>query len=53
MSWEKKFEYDVWYVNNQTFLLDVKIFFMTIKKVFIKEGISQEGQVTAESFKGN
>lgn len=53
VSWEKKFEYDVWYVNNQTFLLDVKIFFMTIKKVFIKEGISQEGQVTAESFKGN
>ncbi|WP_313114913.1 sugar transferase [Aequorivita sediminis] len=53
VSWEKKFEYDVWYVNNQTFLLDVKIFIMTIKKVFIKEGISQEGQVTAESFKGN
>ncbi|MCG2431685.1 sugar transferase [Aequorivita xiaoshiensis] len=53
VSWKKKFEYDVWYVNNQTFLLDVKIFFMTIKKVFIKEGISQEGQVTAESFKGN
>ncbi|WP_139855626.1 sugar transferase [Aequorivita sinensis] len=53
VSWEKKFEYDVWYVNNQTFFLDVKIFFMTIKKVFIKEGISQEGQVTAESFKGN
>ncbi|MBB6681559.1 sugar transferase [Aequorivita sp. 609] len=53
VSWEKKFEYDVWYVNNQTFLLDLKIFIMTIKKVFIKEGISQEGQVTAESFKGN
>ncbi|WP_271393590.1 sugar transferase [Aequorivita sinensis] len=53
VSWKKKFEYDVWYVNNQTFLLDIKIFFMTIKKVFIKEGISQEGQVTAESFKGN
>ncbi len=53
LSWEKKFEYDVWYVKNQSFLLDLKIIIMTIKKVFKKEGIAQEGQVTAEVFKGN
>lgn len=53
LSWEKKFEYDVWYVKNQSFLLDLKIIIMTIKKVFKKEGIAQEGQVTAEAFKGN
>jgi lipopolysaccharide/colanic/teichoic acid biosynthesis glycosyltransferase len=53
LSWEKKFEYDVWYVNNQSFLLDLKIFLMTIKKVFINEGINQDGQATTETFKGN
>jgi lipopolysaccharide/colanic/teichoic acid biosynthesis glycosyltransferase len=53
ISWEQKFEYDVWYVNNVSFILDIKIFFLTIKKVFIKEGISAEGQVTVEVFKGN
>ena len=53
ISWQQKFEYDVWYVNNISFLLDIKIIFLTIKKVFISEGISQEGQTTAEKFKGN
>lgn len=53
ISWTQKFEYDVWYVDNLSFVLDVKIFFLTIKKVFIREGISQEGQVTMEPFKGN
>lgn len=53
ISWEKKFEYDVWYVDNISFLLDIKILLLTIKKVFIREGISQEGQATAEEFKGN
>lgn len=53
ISWEKKFEYDVWYVDHISFLLDLKILFLTIKKVFIREGISQEGQATAEEFKGN
>jgi lipopolysaccharide/colanic/teichoic acid biosynthesis glycosyltransferase len=53
ISWQKKFEYDVWYVNNVSFFLDVKILFLTIKKVFVREGISQEGQATMEVFKGN
>lgn len=53
ISWEQKFEYDVWYVAHQSFILDVKILFKTVKKVFVSEGISQEGQVTAEAFKGN
>ncbi|NLN33545.1 MAG: sugar transferase [Flavobacteriaceae bacterium] len=53
ISWEKKFEFDVWYVENLSFLLDVKIIFQTLKKVFIREGISQEGQATMEVFKGN
>ena len=53
ISWEKKFELDVWYVDHITFLLDVKIFFLTIKKVIVKEGISAEGVATMEPFKGN
>ncbi|WP_409151820.1 sugar transferase [Sphingobacterium sp. BS-2] len=53
ISWEQKFEYDVWYVNNVSFCIDIKIFFLTIKKVFVREGISAEGQATIEAFKGN
>ena len=53
ISWSKKFELDVWYVDNISLILDVKIFFLTIKKVFVREGISQEGQVTMEAFNGN
>lgn len=53
ISWEQKFKYDVWYVDHQSFLLDLKILFMTVKKVFVSEGISQEGHVTSEEFKGN
>jgi undecaprenyl phosphate N,N'-diacetylbacillosamine 1-phosphate transferase len=53
ISWEQKFEYDVWYVNNISFVLDVKIFFLTLKKVFVREGINMSGQVTTEVFKGN
>lgn len=53
ISWDKKFEYDVWYVQHICFKLDVKIFFLTIKKVFIREGINMQGQVTTEAFKGN
>jgi lipopolysaccharide/colanic/teichoic acid biosynthesis glycosyltransferase len=52
ISWEQKFEYDVWYVDNLSYLLDVKIFFLTIKKVFISEGISQHGEATMSYFKG-
>ena len=53
ISWEQKFEYDVWYVENCTFLLDVKILLLTVKKVFKREGISQEGSATTDNFKGN
>ena len=53
ISWEQKFEYDVEYVENCSFLLDMKIIFMTIKKIFIREGISQEGNVTMKEFRGS
>ena len=53
ISWEQKFEYDVWYVDNQSFLFDMKILLFTVKKVFVSEGISQEGQATMEKFKGS
>ncbi|SHK63729.1 sugar transferase [Chryseobacterium polytrichastri] len=53
ISWKRKFELDVWYVEHISFLLDVKIFFLTLKKVFVREGISQEGQATMEVFNGN
>lgn len=52
ISWEEKFKYDVEYVDNVSFLLDMKIIFLTMKKVFIKEGISQEGNATMEKFRG-
>ena len=53
ISWEKKFECDVWYVENISFIVDMKILWMTLKKVFICEGINQHGQATAEKFNGN
>ena len=53
ISWNKKFELDVWYMNNINFLLDFKIIFMTIKKIFVSEGINQNGQATVESFNGS
>lgn len=53
ISWKQKFEYDVWYVDNCNFLLDLRILLLTVKKVFVSEGISQEGHVTTEVFKGN
>lgn len=53
ISWTKKFELDVWYVDHCSFWLDVKIIFLTIKKVFVREGISQEGQATMEFLTGN
>ena len=53
ISWDKKFELDVWYVQHISFTLDVKILFLTIKKVFVSEGINMQGQVTTEAFKGN
>lgn len=53
ISWEEKFNLDVWYVDHVSFILDLKIIFLTIKKVFIKEGISADGHVTIEPFQGN
>lgn len=52
ISWEEKFKLDVWYVDNQSVWLDMKILWLTFVKVFKREGISQEGQATAEKFKG-
>jgi len=53
ISWEQKFKLDVWYVENQSFLLDMKILLLTVKKVFVREGISADGHVTIEPFKGS
>jgi undecaprenyl phosphate N,N'-diacetylbacillosamine 1-phosphate transferase len=53
VSWQKKFEYDVWYVDHISFLLDIKIIFMTIFKVFKGEGISADNEVTVKYFEGN
>lgn len=53
ISWEDKFKLDVWYVNNQSLLLDFKILLLTIRKVFVREGIASDGHVTIEKFKGS
>lgn len=53
ISWTKKFELDVWYVDHCSFLLDLKIILLTIKKVFVREGISSETSATMEYFTGN
>ncbi len=52
-TWEQKFEYDVWYVDNWSLRLDVKILLITLWKVLTREGISQPGQATAEEFMGH
>ena len=53
ISWQKKFELDVWYVDHLSFALDIKIFFLTIKKVFMREDISKDGMATTEAFNGH
>ena len=53
ISWEDKFRLDVWYVDHWSFWLDVRILFMTLWKVILREGISQPGQATTEYFTGN
>ncbi len=53
ISWTKKFELDVWYVDHCSFLLDLKIIFLTIKKVFVREGINSDTSATMEPFTGN
>lgn len=52
ISWTKKFELDIWYVDHISFTTDLKVFFTTFKKVFKSEGISQDGQATMEMFNG-
>jgi sugar transferase EpsL len=52
ISWEEKFELDSWYVDHRSFWLDLKILWLTIKKVFIREGISQDGEATIQKFTG-
>lgn len=52
ISWDEKFKLDVWYVENQSFALDIKILLLTLKKVVAKEGISAEGEVTTHKFTG-
>jgi lipopolysaccharide/colanic/teichoic acid biosynthesis glycosyltransferase len=53
ISWQQKFEFDVWYVDHISVWLDLKIFVLTVKKVFMREGINSQGQITTEAFKGN
>ncbi|MBT2642193.1 sugar transferase [Bacillus sp. ISL-41] len=53
ISWEEKFKLDIWYVKNHSFLLDMRILFLTAYKVITSEGINQPGNVTVESFKGS
>lgn len=53
ISWEKKFELDVWYVDHQSFILDFKIVLLTVKKVFLSEDINTEGEATTKPFKGS
>ena len=53
ISWEEKFKYDIWYVDNQSFLLDMKILWMTVAKVINRSGVSSSSSVTMEKFKGS
>ena len=52
ISWDEKFKLDVWYVDHQSFWLDIKILFLTVKRVFQRHGISADGHATVENFKG-
>jgi sugar transferase EpsL len=52
ISWEDKFKLDVWYVKNQSLWLDIKILFLTVRKVLIRDGISANGEVTMPKFEG-
>ncbi|MBZ2188136.1 sugar transferase [Alcanivorax sp. JB21] len=53
ISWEEKFKLDVWYVDNQSLWLDIKILFLTVKKVLVRDGISAEGEATMSKFTGS
>ena len=53
ISWEKKFDFDIWYVDHHNFWIDLKIIVLTLKRVFLREGITESGQVTMSKFRGN
>ncbi|WLG58600.1 sugar transferase [Pseudomonas extremorientalis] len=53
IEWEEKFKLDTWYVDNQSFWLDMKVIFLTVKKVLVRDGISAEGEATASKFTGS
>lgn len=53
LSWKEKFALDIWYVDNQSLLLDVKIIFRTVRKVVVRDGISADGEVSMSKFTGN
>jgi lipopolysaccharide/colanic/teichoic acid biosynthesis glycosyltransferase len=53
LSWEDKFKLDVWYVDNQSLWLDIKVLFLTVKKVLVRDGISAEGEATMSKFTGS
>lgn len=53
LSWQEKFEFDIWYVENRSFLLDMKILWLTVVKVFKREGVSSQGHATSVRFEGN
>lgn len=53
LSWDEKFKLDVWYVDNQSLWLDIKILFLTVKKVLVRDGISAEGEATMTRFEGS
>lgn len=53
LSWDEKFKLDVWYVDNRSLWLDIKILFLTVKKVVVRDGISADGEATMPKFTGN
>ena len=53
IDWNKKFEYDLWYVKNNSFLVDIKVLLLTVKKIFKKEGINKNSEDTMDAFLGN
>jgi sugar transferase EpsL len=53
LTWEEKFALDVWYVDNQSMWLDIRILFLTVAKVFTGDGVSQQGHATMEKFRGS
>ncbi|MBS4149332.1 sugar transferase [Stutzerimonas balearica] len=53
LGWDEKFELDIWYVDNRSLLLDLKIMFITLKKVLLREGINADGEATMQKFSGN